>query len=57
MEGLLEFGAAVVAGDIVEKKPEEIVKNEIHRSTKICIFKSTYGKITHNIAHFLKFCY
>lgn len=27
VEGLLEFGAAVVAGDIVEKKPEEIVKN------------------------------
>lgn len=27
VEGLLEFGASVVAGDIVEKKPEEIVKN------------------------------
>jgi gluconate 5-dehydrogenase len=27
VEGLLEYGAEVVVGDIVEKKPEEIVKN------------------------------
>jgi len=34
VEGLLEFGAAVVVGDIVEKNPEEIVKNG-----------KTYGKL------------
>lgn len=27
VEGLLEFGATVVAGDIISKKPEEIIKN------------------------------
>ncbi len=30
VEGLLEFGATVVVADIVEKKPDEIVKNGKH---------------------------